>query len=537
MPVTGIETWRQWSEQYALLPFVSASHRTVKMPSWEPVWQSAATDCAFVLESGKAGRYTYLGLQPVSRIVGDIEGATVYADEGQADERTRHVIWQGKPLTLLKRWMAPFRVPDWQSGFAGDGEDDGDSGVDGAMFAGGCVGYLAYDVARSLERFDSVAVDDGGLPLYAFARYDRLWVFDHEQQHLLCILHVDISGVDVTQDGMLELLYEKAAETVAGMHIQWERWLQAGLSAAARRQQQFAKVQVADLNSLHEMQADIKPSLTKEQFSAAVNAVQEYIRSGDVFQVNLSVRQERSLHTDPTDVYEWLRLLNPSPYMGLLKFPDYQLVCGSPELLVKLHDGVLQTRPIAGTRPRGADGDLDEQLAVELILNEKERAEHIMLVDLERNDLGRVSRFGTVKVTDLMTIEKYSHVMHIVSQVEGQLRDDLDGYDALAAAFPGGTITGAPKVRTMEIIEELEPVRRGPYTGSLGWIDYNGNLEFNIIIRTLVAQRGKAYVQAGAGIVIDSVPEKEYVESLNKAKALWAAVRLSETMSMGVEQR
>jgi para-aminobenzoate synthetase component 1 len=351
------------------------------------------------------------------------------------------------------------------------------------------------------------------------------------------ILHVDISGMDVAQDGVLERLYEQAAETVAGMRSQWDRWLQAGLRASEHRQQQFAAVQVADLNPLHEMLADIKPSLTKEQFSAAVIAVQEYIRSGDVFQVNLSVRQERELRTEPADVYEWLRLLNPSPYMGLLKFPDFQLVCGSPELLVKLQDGVLQTRPIAGTRPRGADGDQDEQLAVELILNEKERAEHIMLVDLERNDLGRVSQFGTVKVTDLMTIEKYSHVMHIVSQVEGRLRAGLDAYDALAATFPGGTITGAPKVRTMEIIEELEPVRRGPYTGSLGWIDFRGNMEFNIMIRTLVAKNGKAFVQAGAGIVIDSVPEKEYVESLNKAKALWAAVRLSETMTIGVEQR
>jgi para-aminobenzoate synthetase component 1 len=215
--------------------------------------------------------------------------------------------------------------------------------------------------------------------------------------------------------------------------------------------------------------------------------------------------------------------------MGLLRFPRYELVSGSPELLVKLVDGVLETRPIAGTRPRGADEQEDMRLAAELTANEKERAEHIMLVDLLRNDLGRVSRYGTVQVTDLMVVETYSHVMHIVSHVRGKLAEGKDAFDAIAAVFPGGTITGAPKIRTMEIIEELEPCRRGPYTGSIGWIDYNGNMELNIIIRTLVVAGGIGYVQSGAGIVIDSVPEREFTESLNKAKALWKAILYSES--------
>jgi para-aminobenzoate synthetase component 1 len=269
-------------------------------------------------------------------------------------------------------------------------------------------------------------------------------------------------------------------------------------------------------------------AFSKPHYMEAVRKIQHYIAQGDVFQVNLSVRQSRKLEREPEQIYEWLRLLNPSPYMGLLRFPDYDLVSGSPELLVKSVGGVIETRPIAGTRPRGGSEEEDNRLARELIDDEKERAEHIMLVDLLRNDLGRVSQYGTVKVTDLMVVEHYSHVMHIVSHVQGQLASGKDAFDVIAATFPGGTITGAPKIRTMEIIEELEPVRRGPYTGSIGWIDYNGNMELNIVIRTLVVRDGIGYVQSGAGVVIDSKPDREYTESLNKAKALWKAILYSE---------
>jgi para-aminobenzoate synthetase component 1 len=269
----------------------------------------------------------------------------------------------------------------------------------------------------------------------------------------------------------------------------------------------------------------------REDYMRAVRQIQRYIADGDVFQVNLSLRQSRPLRTAPEDIYECLRVLNPSPYMGMLRFPDFQLVSASPELLVRSYRGRLSTCPIAGTRRRGKSEAEDRALAEELLANEKERAEHIMLVDLERNDLGRICRYGSVKVTDLMRIERYSHVMHLVSQVEGDLAPGKDAFDIIAATFPGGTITGAPKVRTMQIIEELEPVRRGPYTGSIGWIDYNGNMEFNIIIRTLVVTGGTGYIQAGAGIVIDSDPAREYKESLNKAKALWKAIEMSEAAS------
>jgi para-aminobenzoate synthetase component 1 len=256
-----------------------------------------------------------------------------------------------------------------------------------------------------------------------------------------------------------------------------------------------------------------------------------------VFQVNLSLRQSRPLTASPEELYEWLRAFNPSPYMGFLRCPDFQLVSASPELLVESGGGGLAARPIAGTRRRGLTAEEDARLAEELIGNEKERAEHIMLVDLMRNDLGRISEYGSVHVPELMTVEFYSHVMHLVSQVEGRLTEGKDAFDVIAATFPGGTITGAPKIRTMEIIEELEPVRRGPYTGSMGWIDYNGDMEFNIIIRTMAVKDGNVHIQAGAGIVIDSDPEREYYESLNKAKALWKAIQYSERFAESAASR
>jgi para-aminobenzoate synthetase component 1 len=269
-------------------------------------------------------------------------------------------------------------------------------------------------------------------------------------------------------------------------------------------------------------------SMAQDDFESAVRRIQDYIRAGDVFQVNLSLRQNISLQASAEEIYEWLRILNPSPYMGLLRFPDFGLVSASPELLVKLEQDEVSTRPIAGTRRRGTSPEEDVAMAQELRSNEKEQAEHIMLVDLLRNDVGRVAQYGSVRTSELLTIEYYSHVMHLVSQVEGTLQEGKTPYDVIAAVFPGGTITGAPKVRTMEIIEELEPVTRGPYTGAMGWIDYNGNMELNIVIRTLIVKDGVGYIQTGAGIVIDSVPYREYRECHNKARAIVMAVLLSQ---------
>ena len=264
-------------------------------------------------------------------------------------------------------------------------------------------------------------------------------------------------------------------------------------------------------------------SLGRETFIAAVHTVQERIAAGETYQVNLSVRQSRPLPAPPERIYEALRRLNPSPYMALLRFSEVTVVSGSPELLLSVEKGRLETHPIAATRPRGATPATDAALAAELIASPKERAEHLMLGDLLRNDIGRVAGYGSVHVADFMAIERYSHVMHLVSQIEGRLAAERTVCDAIAALFPGGTITGAPKVRTMEIIGELEPFRRGIYTGAIGWLGYNNNVKLNIAIRTLVAVGGQAQVQSGAGIVADSEPGHEFEESLNKARALWLA--------------
>lgn len=509
MILTSYEAWKAWAKNYSVLPYVrSYSLQESTVISWVPAWQ-AAEPGSFVLESGKGGRYTFLGLRPVSEIRGTGTEAVVL-EPGKEPLRL-----QGRPLALVKQWMAPFRGPT----------------VEGApKWIGGCVGFWGYDVVRTIERLPNRAAADLPVPDYAFVRMDELWIIDQEEKRLYCAYNVHCPQERKDDESWLKARYREASQAVEAMKAQWDR-IEGGrhqpdivLEAERKRRSIGEDKLELDLEAMQ----NVTPDFSREAFIAAVNRIRDYIGAGDVFQVNLSVRQHKPLETSADDIYEWLRAVNPSPYMGLLRFADFQLVSGSPELLVQLERGVVRTRPIAGTRPRGANAMEDRRLAGELIDNEKERAEHIMLVDLERNDLGRISAYGTVRVSEFMVIEYYSHVMHIVSEVEGRLAPGKDAYDVIGATFPGGTITGAPKIRTMEIIEELEPVRRGPYTGSIGWIDYNGDMEFNIIIRTLVAAGGIGYVQAGAGIVIDSVPEKEYTESMNKAKAMWKAIQYSE---------
>ena len=365
-------------------------------------------------------------------------------------------------------------------------------------FQGGAIGYFSYDCIRYIEKLPSLAEDDIDIPDIFFLLFDDVFVYDQKEQVLWVITHY----VDK---------YEEAKERLN----EWKSlWMTKAPEVTVPFESPEKKSEAV--------------AFTEAGFMKAVECIQEYIGAGDVFQVNLSTRQERTLQTHPLEIYTSLREINPSPYMGYLELGDFQIVSGSPELLIKKQGTEVSTRPIAGTRSRGADEQEDEELARELIENEKERAEHVMLVDLERNDLGRVCKYGTVEVDEFMVIEKYSHVMHIVSNVRGEVEEDKDAFDLVKAVFPGGTITGAPKIRTMEIIEELEPVRRGIYTGSIGWIGYSGDTELNIVIRTLLAKDGKAHVQAGAGIVIDSNPENEYKESLKKAIALWRAKERSE---------
>lgn len=429
-----------------------------------------------LLESGRGGRYSIAAFHPETIITGKNNQLEIQNENGTEK-------LEGNPLHLFKDWMNTYNVDN----------------IEGLpSFSGGAIGYISYDYARYIEDLPDLANDDLNMPEIYFFIVKEWFVFDHDNNILWLLFLAE------SEQGIEEKL-----------SIWEERWLQEPTSSTPNKAREI------DPNQL-------EVSMTEAQFKEAVKKVQGYIAQGDVFQVNLAVRQSKQIAVEAIEVYEQLRSLNPSPYMAYLHTPDFQLVSGSPELLVKKSGTEVSTRPIAGTRSRGRDHEEDINLANELIGNEKERAEHVMLVDLERNDLGRVCKYGTVEVNEFMAIEKYSHVMHIVSNVRGELAENKTSFEVIDAVFPGGTITGAPKVRTMEIIEELEPVQRGVYTGSLGWIDFSGDLELNIIIRTMLVKEGMAHVQAGAGIVIDSNPKHEYKESLKKAAALWKAKEMAE---------
>lgn len=437
-----------------------------------------------LLESGRGGKYSIIGLNPFAVLKGKDHRLTIFTND-------KKEVLNGDPIDLMRNWMKQFRTA-----YNRDYPD----------FQGGAIGFFSYDCVRYIEEIPKTAIDDLGTPDLYFLVYDDAFVYDHDTNELWLITHDN------------ETKMEEAEKKLLNLQQLW------GNCEDAYSERTSIEHRIGKEESSF--------SMTEEEFKKAVLAVKDYIAGGDVFQVNLSVRQTQPLKTDPIEIYEALRNINPSPYMGYLHFPEFQVICGSPELLIKKKGSEVSTRPIAGTRSRGKDEVEDEQLVNELITNEKERAEHVMLVDLERNDLGRVCKFGTVETNEFMVIEKYSHVMHIVSNVRGEVAQDVDVFDVVKAAFPGGTITGAPKVRTMEIIEELEPVRRGLYTGSIGWISFYDDMELNIVIRTMLAMDGHAYVQAGAGIVIDSEPSAEYKESLKKAKALWKAKELSEVKKL-----
>ncbi|BCG56640.1 anthranilate synthase component I family protein [Paenibacillus sp. URB8-2] len=544
--VVGWKEWEQWAgDGWNTLPLIIRSqHGPGGLPrSWKKAWE-IASPYSVVLESGKGGRYTYLGLRPSSVLTGKGERAEVLWTIGGCDSgagssaEVETGVLGGAPLEVLRRWMAPFTAPRPDNSIL-------------PPFTGGCVGFLSYDVVRSLERLPAASEDNPGFSDYLWMRLDEIWIYDHEEDQLYCAVHTLIPSEDrigqeapgngaytgetpsanppsgaVSVEG-LRALYEESLDKAEGMLKQWREICDA---AEAVEEAGADNPHVPHIPAAAESGEwpGMSSAFTREKFQQAVLDIQEYIRQGDVFQVNLSLRQEAKLNSSPEEVYEWLRRLNPSPYMGLLRSPGFALSSASPELLVKLHGDKVSARPIAGTRRRGLTPAEDAAMEAELRGSVKETAEHIMLVDLERNDIGRVSAYGSVHVPELMTVERYSHVMHLVSQVNGRIAEGKDAYDTIAAMFPGGTITGAPKVRTMEIIEELEPVRRGPYTGSIGWIDYGGNMELNIIIRTLVVKDGTGYIQTGAGIVIDSDPYREYRECHNKAKAIVKAVLCSE---------
>ena len=376
-------------------------------------------------------------------------------------------------------------------------------------FTGGAVGFASYDIVRYVENLPNAPEDDRGLPDMQFGLYDQMVAFDNVSKTMFVIV---MARLDETADP--RIAYAEACRKIDEIVAQ--------LSSPA------LAIAPCDINTAGDPQLPYGSNFTHDQFVNAVNACNEYIRAGDIFQVVLSQRLQVEITADPFEIYRTLRVVNPSPYMFFLRTPQATLVGSSPEIMCRVDGREVTVRPIAGTRKRGRTLEEDQQLAEELLADPKERAEHIMLVDLGRNDVGRVAEFGSVKLSDVMVIERYSHVMHITSNVTGQLKQEYDAFDALKACMPAGTVSGAPKVRAMQIIDELEPHRRGPYAGAVGYIDYTGNMDTCIALRTLVVQGNKAYIQAGAGIVADSVPESEYQETLNKARGLLKAIEITE---------
>ena len=465
---------------------------------------------SFLLESVEGGerlaRYSFIGTEPRLTVRLHEGSAVVRTAAGETRESSF-----SDPLDYVRDLLAPYRpvpLPDMP------------------RFQGGAVGYLAYECVRYFEDLPAPERDDLGLADAVLMLADTLVVFDHVKHRMRVVSHADLS-----EGQSLEAAYELALTRINEVTDRLHDRPSAG-DAALPRPLAELPTSWAERGQAPEPPR-IDSTFTKEMYEFAVGHAKEYITDGDVIQVVPSQRLSRPISASPFSIYRALRAVNPSPYMYFLELDDIQIVGASPEMLVQVEDGIVRTRPIAGTRPRGKTDQEDKELAADLLADEKERAEHIMLVDLGRNDVGRVAAPGSVKVTTLMDVERYSHVMHIVSQVEGRLRDGCDAYDALRSCFPAGTVSGAPKIRAMEIISEIEPCRRGLYAGAVGYFSYGGNLDTAIAIRTMVIKDGVANVQAGGGVVFDSVPATEYQETLNKAAALLRALDFAEEIEAG----
>jgi len=474
------------ARDFTLVPVVKSVTADLLTPVSAFLAIAASEPDAFLLESiergEQIGRYTFLGARPYLQV--QARGDSVLLQRGRSREQRK-----GSVLPILKELLRQHRPATF---------------AELPRFTAGAVGYFAYDAVRQLERIGEHAKDDLSLPDCVLMFFDRVLAFDHLRHQIHIIATADVSReshrkaydhalADIT------LLEKKLARGLRSVH-----WQNSGKSRKSKLK--------------------VHAGTSRSRFMKSVERAKEYIAAGDIFQVVLSQRLDFSPEVAPFDIYRALRTVNPSPYMYFLRMGDTHVLGSSPEMLVRVTGSKLEYRPIAGTHPRGRDEADDARLEKQMLADEKERAEHVMLVDLGRNDLGRVSEYGSVKVRDLMYVERYSHVMHIVSALEGKLREGLDALDAFAACFPAGTLSGAPKVRAMQIIEELEPVRRGIYGGSVFNADFAGNLDSCIAIRTMLMQGKRAYLQAGAGIVADSDPAKEFQECMNKAQAVLRAV-------------
>lgn len=450
-------------------------------------------DWAFLFESvvggEKVGRYSFVGSGPFFRF--EAFDRRVVTQEGRGPKQEQR---HPDPLRLLEETLSTYRAPHLP-------------GL--PRFCGGAVGYAGYDTVRYVEHLPDAPADDRGLPDLSFAFYDRMVVFDHIDKTVAAVAHAHVDPNNLRKS------YDDACAKVDRL--------------VERLQQGVADLQITDIDPRGPVTIPHQSNFSPDQFKAAVVKCKEYINAGDIFQVVLSQRYKANTRARPFDIYRALRAVNPSPFMFYVKAGPTTLVGASPEIMTRVEGDLVTIRPLAGTRRRGATPEEDAALAAELISDPKERAEHIMLVDLGRNDVGRVARFGSVRLSDLLTVERYSHVMHISSTVTGRLEPGKSAFDALRACLPAGTLSGAPKIRAMQIIDELEPHRRGPYGGAVGYVDFTGNMDTCIALRTMVVQGQTAYVQAGAGLVADSDPEAEYQETVNKAKGLLRALEIAET--------
>jgi anthranilate synthase component 1 len=486
----NLDEFRSHAKEGNLIPLyreILADHDT-------PVSAFAKIDhgpSAYLLESVQGGekwaRYSFLGSgSPV----------VIYEDHGdlciKQQGRSQRVASQGAPLDRLREFMEAYR-PVTVPGLP--------------RFVGGAVGYLGYDVVRTFEDLPFRRKDQLGVPEFAFLLTETLLIFDNISQKIKVVANAHVTS---TSDRDIRSAYGEATARIERMIARLRRPLR---QARPKRRRSLIR---------------FTPNMSKADFEKMVVRTQEYIKAGDIFQCVLSQRWETNLQSPPFQLYRALRVVNPSPYMYYLRIAGVELVGSSPEILVRCEERLVSLRPIAGTRRRGSTAEEDMQLERRLLADAKERAEHIMLVDLGRNDVGRVAERGSVHVESLMNVERYSHVMHMVSNITGKLDASKTVYDVLKACFPAGTVSGAPKIRAMEIIEELEPTRRGPYAGAVGYISFSGNVDMCINIRTVVVSRHRAFVQAGAGIVADSNPAHEYEETCNKARAMMRAIELAE---------
>jgi len=487
-----LEEFKEKSKQGNLIPVYKEILADLDTPV-SAYMKISGGEYSFLFESVEGGekwaRYCFLGCDP--KIIISLKGNKVTV-ENNGHTETREIT-DGSPMTGLKDILAEYE-PVEVAGLP--------------RFSGGAVGFIGYDMVRSFEELPQDTEDDLNVPDARFIITDNLLIFDNVAQTIKIVSNVHVKNDDAVE------AYNQAAKNIAVI----ENKLRADLPATVNDE--------GVDNS--EKQARIESNFEKEQYKDAVQRIKEYILEGDAIQVVLAQRLKFKISKDPFTIYRALRTINPSPYMYYLKFGDIRVVGSSPEILVRLEGDKIEVRPIAGTRKRGQSEEEDQALEKDLLSDEKELAEHIMLVDLGRNDVGRVAETSSVVVNEQFIIERYSHVMHIVSNVQGRLKDGLDSYDVLAATFPAGTLSGAPKIRAMEIIEELEPTRRGLYGGAVGYISFSGNMDTAIAIRTLLIKEDTAYLGVGAGVVADSVPENEFEETMSKGRALLKAIELAE---------